>query len=402
MSDKILFVDDEPILLQGYHRLLRKDFQISTAVGGSAALLLVKQEGPFGVIVADMRMPEMNGIEFLARVRMLAPDTVRIMLTGDSDLGTAIHAVNEGNIFRFLSKPANKETLVKTLTDSLSQYHLVCAEKELLENTLRGTVYVLTEVLSLVSPAAFSRAARVRRYVQHVVTKLSLAGPWKYEVAAMMSQLGCVTVDPNTLETVYSGEDLSPDEEAQYATHPLVAQDLLKSIPRMESIAWMIAHQFEPLPTEWDTGDREMADTRLGAQILKAAIIFDGFLRKRHSRVEAAHFLTRRFAGLNPKIIEALMELEPEVAGEGTRTVGVADLHAGMVLQQEVRTKEGVLVAAKGQEVTAPLLIKLQSFWKKSLIPDTVSVSPKFHDGSSGSPQEGAGAEKVSGASNQV
>lgn len=402
MSDKILFVDDEPILLQGYHRLLRKDFQISTAVGGSAALLLVKQEGPFGVIVADMRMPEMNGIEFLARVRMLAPDTVRIMLTGDSDLGTAIRAVNEGNIFRFLSKPANKETLVKTLTDSLSQYHLVCAEKELLENTLRGTVYVLTEVLSLVSPAAFSRAARVRRYVQHVVTKLSLAGPWKYEVAAMMSQLGCVTVDPNTLETVYSGEDLSPDEEAQYATHPLVAQDLLKSIPRMESIAWMIAHQFEPLPTEWDTGDREMADTRLGAQILKAAIIFDGFLRKRHSRVEAAHFLTRRFAGLNPKIIEALMELEPEVAGEGTRTVGVADLHAGMVLQQEVRTKEGVLVAAKGQEVTAPLLIKLQSFWKKSLIPDTVSVSPKFHDGSSGSSQEGAGAEKVSGASNQV
>lgn len=402
MSDKILFVDDEPILLQGYHRLLRKDFQISTAVGGSAALLLVKQEGPFGVIVADMRMPEMNGIEFLARVRMLAPDTVRIMLTGDSDLGTAIRAVNEGNIFRFLSKPANKETLVKTLTDSLSQYHLVCAEKELLENTLRGTVYVLTEVLSLVSPAAFSRAARVRRYVQHVVTKLSLAGPWKYEVAAMMSQLGCVTVDPNTLETVYSGEDLSPDEEAQYATHPLVAQDLLKSIPRMESIAWMIAHQFEPLPTEWDTGDREMADTRLGAQILKAAIIFDGFLRKRHSRVEAAHFLTRRFAGLNPKIIEALMELEPEVAGEGTRTVGVADLHAGMVLQQEVRTKEGVLVAAKGQEVTAPLLIKLQSFWKKSLIPDTVSVSPKFHDRSSGSPQEGAGAEKVSGASNQV
>ena len=402
MSDKILFVDDEPILLQGYHRLLRKDFQISTAVGGSAALLLVKQEGPFGVIVADMRMPEMNGIEFLARVRMLAPDTVRIMLTGDSDLGTAIRAVNEGNIFRFLSKPANKETLVKTLTDSLSQYHLVCAEKELLENTLRGTVYVLTEVLSLVSPAAFSRAARVRRYVQHVVTKLSLAGPWKYEVAAMMSQLGCVTVDPNTLETVYSGEDLSPDEEAQYATHPLVAQDLLKSIPRMESIAWMIAHQFEPLPTEWDTGDREMADTRLGAQILKAAIIFDGFLRKRHSRVEAAHFLTRRFAGLNPKIVEALMELEPEVAGEGTRTVGVADLHAGMVLQQEVRTKEGVLVAAKGQEVTAPLLIKLQSFWKKSLIPDTVSVSPKFHDGSSGSSQEGAGAEKVSGASNQV
>ncbi len=383
MSDKILFVDDEPILLQGYQRLLRKDFQISTAVGGATALLVIQHEGPFGVVISDMRMPGMDGIEFLLKVRKAAPDTVRIMLTGDSDLGTAIHAVNEGNIFRFLSKPANKDTLVKTLTDSLTQYHLVCAEKELLENTLRGTVYVLTEVLSLVSPAAFSRAARVRRYVQHVVTKLSLRSPWKFEVAAMMSQLGCVSLDPNTLENVYSGQELSPEEEAQYATHPLVAQDLLKSIPRMESIGWMIAHQFQPLPIEWDTGDREMAEMRLGAQILRAAIIFDGFLRKHHSRTEAAHFLTRRFAGLEPKIIEALMELEPEVAGEGTRTMGIADLHAGVVLQQEVRTTEGVLIAAQGQEVTAPLLIKLRSFWKKSAIADFVSVSPKYAQESS-------------------
>ena len=378
MSDKVLFIDDEPILLQGYQRLLRKDFKVSTAVGGAAALLLIQHEGPFGVVISDMRMPEMDGIEFLLRARKIAPDTVRIMLTGGSDLEVAIHAVNEGNIFRFLSKPANKDTLVKTLTDSLAQYHLVCAEKELLEKTLRGTVYVLTEVLSLVSPAAFSRAARVRRYVQHVVTKLSLSNPWKYEVAAMMSQLGCVTLDPKTLETVYSGQDLSPEEEAQYATHPLVAQDLLKSIPRMESIAWMIAHQFQPLPSEWDTGDREMAEMRRGAQILRAAIIFDGFLRKHHSRVDAALFITRRFEGLDPKITEALMELEPEVAGLGTQTMGIADLHAGMVLQEEVRTTEGVLIAAKGQEVTAPLLIKLQSFWKKRAIKDSVLVSPNY------------------------
>lgn len=383
MSDKVLFVDDEPILLQGYQRLLRKDFSVSSAVGGAAALLLIRQEGPFAVVVSDMRMPGMDGIEFLLKARKIAPDTVRIMLTGASDLESAIHAVNEGNIFRFLSKPANKDTLVKTLTDSLAQYHLVCAEKELLEKTLRGTVYVLTEVLSLVSPAAFSRAARVRRYVQHVVTKLSLGNPWKFEVAAMVSQLGCVTLDPTTLENVYSGQDLSPEEEAQYATHPLVAQDLLKSIPRMESIAWMVAHQFQPLPSEWDTGDREMAETRLGAQILRAAIIFDGFLRKRHSRVDAALFISRRLEGLDPKIIEALMELEPEVAGEGTKTMGIADLHAEMVLQQEVRTTDGVLIAAKGQEVTAPLLIKLQSFWKKSAIPDSVSASPKYQKGSS-------------------
>jgi len=381
MADKILFVDDEPILLQGYQRLLRKEFAISTAVGGAAALLLIQHEGPFGVVISDMRMPGMDGVEFLAKVRKAAPDTVRIMLTGNADLEVAINCVNEGNIFRFLNKPANKETLIKTIGDALEQHRLICAEKELLENTLRGTVQLLTDVLSLVSPAAFSRAARVHRYVQHVVKKLGLRNPWKYEVAAMLSQLGCVTVDTHTLETVYTGQDLSPEEEAQYATHPQVAQDLLKSIPRMESVAWMIAHQFQPLPSEWDGGDPEVADMREGAQILRAAIIFDGFLRKRQSRTEAAHFLTRRFAGLDHKIIAALMELEPEVAGKGTHEMGIGDLKTGWVLQSEVRTAEGTLIAAKGQEVTAPLLIKLQSFWKKRAIGDSVSASPKFQEG---------------------
>ena len=376
MAEKILFVDDEPILLQGYHRLLRKEFEISTAVGGAAALILIKQQGPFAVVVSDMRMPEMDGVEFLHRVRAAAPDTVRIMLTGNADLDVATHAVNEGNIFRFLNKPANKETLVKTLSDSLEQYRLVRAEKELLEHTLRGTVYVLTEVLSMASPAAFSRAARVRRYVQRVVEKLKLDNPWKYEVAAMMSQLGCVTIDPTTLEKVYSGQDLSPEEEAQYAAHPRVAEDLLKNIPRMESVAWVIAHQFEPLPAEF-SGDRETTEMRLGAQILRAAVIFDGLLRKKQSRVDAALFLARRVANLDPRIIDALVEMEPEVAGQGTRTMGIADLATGWVLQDEVRTTEGALVAAKGQEVTVPLLTKLQSFWKKRAIQDFVSVSPK-------------------------
>src|SRR5689334_1313952 len=74
MADKILFVDDEPILLQGYQRLLRKEFPISSAMGGAAGLLMVRHEGPFAVVISDMRMPEMNGVEFLSKVREAAPD----------------------------------------------------------------------------------------------------------------------------------------------------------------------------------------------------------------------------------------------------------------------------------------------------------------------------------------
>ena len=376
MPEKILLVDDEPAVLQGYQRLLHAEFQVATAVGGKVGLLLIKSQGPFAVVVSDMRMPEMDGIEFLRRVMAASPDTIRIMLTGDSDQKTAIGAVNEGSIFRFLSKPCNKETLSKTLTDGLAQYRLVCAEKELLEKTLRGTVAVLTEVLSVVSPAAFSRATRVRRYVHHVATRLSLASPWKYEVAAMLSQLGCVTLEPESIEAMYSGGELSPKDQAQFLNHPVVAQELLKNIPRMESIAWMIAYQNQPLPEEWNVNDREMKDMRLGAQLIRAALAFDLQLRKGRSRLDAAHFLTRKFADVDMKIVEAMIELEPEVAGQGAQTLPITNLSTGMILEQEVRTRTGTLIAAKGQEVTSPLLLKLKSFSTKGSIDGQVVACP--------------------------
>ena len=379
MTEKILIVDDDPAVLQGYDRLLRKELQVTTATGGAAGLTLLKQEGPFAVVVSDMRMPGMNGIEFLLKVQETSPDTIRVMLTGTSEIETAVAAVNQGKIFRFLSKPCGKEMLLKTLRDSVAQHRLVCAEKEILENTLRGTIYVLTEVLSLVSPAAFSRATRVRRYVQHVVSKLSLGNPWRFEVAAMMSQLGCVTLDPDTIDAVYAGRELSPEEKTQYIEHPLMAQELLKTIPRMESIAWMIAYQNRRLPDDWDFGDREMREMRLGAQILRAALAFDLDLRKKHSRVEAALSLKRRFDDLDARIVDALVELEPEKVGEGSSSVPIAQLGGGMILEQEVRTVKGLLIAAQGQEITTPLLLKLKTFAAKEYIPNEVLVSPAKH-----------------------
>jgi hypothetical protein len=140
------------------------------------------------------------------------------------------------------------------------------AEKELLEQTLSGSIQVLTEVLSLVNPAAFSRAERARRYIRHVVTAMKLGNPWQYEVAAMLSQLGCVTLAPEIIEAVYKGQQLTQEEQAQYNAHPSVAYGLFSRIPRLEPIAWMIEHQNRPIPKD---GDPEQADIRRGAELLR-------------------------------------------------------------------------------------------------------------------------------------
>jgi hypothetical protein len=296
------------------------------------------------------------------------------MLTGNADMDTAINAINEGSIFRFLNKPCSKETMGKTLTAALVQYRLVTAEKQLLEQTLSGSIQVLTEVLSLVNPAAFSRAERARRYIHHIVTSMKLPNVWQYEVAAMMSQLGCVTLSSETIEAVYGGEKLSSTEQAQYDAHPSVAYDLLSRIPRLEPIARMIEHQHRPLP-ESSAVDPEMADMRLGTEILRLTLAYEKLIHKGTSRSEAVHALSRQNKHFSPEFFRALVELDPNSEEGEIRQCRIEALATGMIVQQEIRTSEGALLVSQGQEVTSTLLSKLKNLHARRVITGDVTVS---------------------------
>jgi ActR/RegA family two-component response regulator len=136
MSEKVLFVDDEPEVLESYERLLRREFNISIAIGAEKALATIRSYGPYAVVISDMRMPGMNGAEFLAEVRRHTPNTARILLTGYTDLEAAVAAINQGNILRFLSKPCEKEQLVEAIKFGLDQYRETTAEKDLVRRAL--------------------------------------------------------------------------------------------------------------------------------------------------------------------------------------------------------------------------------------------------------------------------
>jgi DNA-binding NtrC family response regulator len=161
MKPRILCVDDEPAVLEAIQRNLRREFDVSTDPSGAAALERIDKSEPFAVIVSDMRMPGMDGATFLSRARAKAPDTVRMLLTGHAELSSAIAAVNEGNVFRFLSKPCAAPDLIKALKEGVHQYELVHAERILLEQTLKGSIEALVQVLSLTNPESFGRAYRV-------------------------------------------------------------------------------------------------------------------------------------------------------------------------------------------------------------------------------------------------
>ena len=176
---RVLIVDDEPDLLAGLVRALRSEhFVLITAGSGADALDLLENHGPFAVIVSDLRMPVMDGVELLGRARAVCPDTVRILFTGQPDMEKAIAAVNEGAIFRFITKPCSRVVLALTLKGAVEQHRLITAERVLLEQTLRGSIKALTDVLGLASPMAFGRATRLRHSVSGLISAMGIVQGW--------------------------------------------------------------------------------------------------------------------------------------------------------------------------------------------------------------------------------
>lgn len=130
MKPKILLVDDEPNIIHSYSRGLRKDWELVTAMSGEEGLRAIKEQGPFSVIVSDFNMPRMDGITFLVKSMEQDPQAVRMMLTGEGDFQIATKAVNEGHIFRFITKPCPLKQLDKALKVGYRQFRLLQVEKE--------------------------------------------------------------------------------------------------------------------------------------------------------------------------------------------------------------------------------------------------------------------------------
>lgn len=383
MTDKVLCVDDEANILQAHERGLRKHFHIETALGAEQALAVLETQGPFAVVVSDMRMPGMDGVQLLGEVRQRAPDTVRIMLTGHADLQTTIEAVNEGNIFRFLTKPCPPETLANVLRAGLAQYRLVTAEKDLLEKTLRGAIKVLTDVLSLTNPTAFGHASRVRRVVRKLCEKLRVGNSWEFEISAMLSQIGCVTVPPDTLDNMYHGRTLRAEEVQMLEAHPVVGRDLVANIPRLEDIAEMIAYQQKRfdgtgLPSDSLAGD----NIPLGARILKIALDYDTLKWSGDTDLQVIVELRNRSGWYDPEVLAALdaitgFEIELDI-----QEIGVKDLTTQMVIAEDVTTTDGTLLVSKGQDVTSSLRQRLRNFAQNNKLQEPIHVLLRSEVGS--------------------
>ncbi|MDV6030907.1 MAG: response regulator [Phycisphaera sp. RhM] len=354
MTDKILFVDDDQKVLNGISRQVGDSLNIELADDPHRALETLQRSGPFAVVVSDMRMPGLNGIQLLTKVKEQSPDTVRIMLTGYADLQATIEAVNSGNIYRFLSKPCPHDVLHRAIDDGIAQYRLVASERELLDGTLHGSIKVLSEMLSLVNPLAFGRTSQVQRIAVAIGEEMGIANLWDLKIATMLFPLGCVTVSQNALEHAMSGQPIPDEEAVAYAQHAAIASGMLEKIPRLESVARIVAYQnkcFDGSGTPDD--DVSGTDIPIAARILKIASDFEITYKKLSSTANALKDLTTRKGVYDPSALAALRHaLRNGLCQSSHRLVQIEELVSGMVLAADVRTQAGQLMVACGQPVT--------------------------------------------------
>jgi response regulator RpfG family c-di-GMP phosphodiesterase len=359
---RILLVDDEPHVLDGLRRLLRTEFAVDTAADPALALERIRNAGPYAVVLSDFQMPQMNGARFLAAARAANPDTSRILLTGQADLSSAAAVVNEGGILRLLLKPAAREDLVDALRAGVDQHRLITAERDLLDNTLRGSVRALTEVLALANPAVFARSTRLRTLATLIVQASGTAVTWHVELAAMLTQIGAIALPAEILERAEQGLPLDAEARDLLSRLPGIADQVLAGIPRIDQVREAILSQGARYDGQSALDERAGEAIPFGGRVLRVASDFDSLESAGTEPTSALETMRARTGVYDPKLLDALASVLADRSRREPTDLRASELEVSMVLAADVRTTGGLKLVAKGQELTPSLLERIANY----------------------------------------
>ena len=314
MEPRALLVDDELNIFNGFRRQLRGRLSIDMANSGHAALEILEKDTGYAVILADMYMPGMNGIEFLQKARFKAPGSVRVLLTGGQTQDLAMRAINDGQVFRFLTKPISFDDLSNALDACIAQHKLLIAERSVLQDTLGGSVRMLAEVLSVRDPASFLQGMHLRSLARDFAPHLRIRNSGDLELAAMLGNIGAILIPDTVMKQHRGSHSLAKEEQRLIATLPEKGRDLLSHVPRLEQVASIIYYQNKNFDGSGFPADR-MAGEKipLEARILRILKDLYQWEATGTPRMEAFKRLKMAVGLYDPGILDLLYKAEQEL-----------------------------------------------------------------------------------------
>ncbi|MGQ7958327.1 HD domain-containing phosphohydrolase [Pseudomonas sp. SP16.1] len=412
----LLLVDDEENILNSLRRLLRNQgYEILTASGGEQALAML-EECPVDLVISDARMPGMDGATLLAEVQRRWPDCMRILLTGYADIGTTIKAINQGQIYRYISKPWDDDELRMVIRQALA-FHTSERERLRLEQLtreqnqrlqelnatleqrveartaelqqtadmldlayeeLRRSYVTATEVFASLLNQRLPREkqtntqviALVRAYAEHY--QLGESQARDLTMAAALYNLGKLTWDDQLLSK--PSDTLYKQDRERYRQYPAQGENLLMTLEPLQDAARIIRHHQE----RWDGSgfpDRLKEDAiPFGARLLKLAVDFIELqhgiiLERRPNRAEALQLIDK-YAGrlydpqLSERFVRLCTELAPDIthADPSIISLDTRRLEPGMLLARNLHAENGMLLLNEGKQLTRALIDKLIAF----------------------------------------
>lgn len=400
----VLAVDDEPNIVSALRRTLRsRGFTVHTALSGAEGLRALEAQ-PVDAIISDMRMPEMTGAQFLQAARARMPEAVRILLTGYSDITSTIEAVNNGEIFRYLSKPWDDDVLLSVLHDGLERKRLARERDQLLALTreqnlqlqahaeelegkvrertadlrkaneritgdFQGTVKMLATILEKRPGLTDGSSRRVAEHVKNLGPRVGLNGAELQDTiyAALLEDLGKLTFPEQWLTTPL--HMLGSRERDDFMKHPLHGDGYMMSLQSLRGAGQVLRSLYERFDGKGAPAEMKGEQIPLGARVLRAASEYErlrsGSIESRRFSHEDACKWLRNGSGtrFDPQVTDAfLLLLSEESSAAPGKALPVSALAPGMVLASDLTAGVGVLLLSKDHVLDDAMIRRLDAF----------------------------------------
>jgi putative two-component system response regulator len=318
---RVLFVDDEPAMLDSLQRSVRREFAADVAIDADHGLNFLRSGGPYCIVVSDMRMPGMDGVEFLATVRTISPDSVRVMLTGCDEMGVAARAVNDGHIFKFLSKPVPTEVLLACLRSCLAHYREKREQKQAMASTIHaleqldiGTLTAFARAIDANSPWTAGHSERVTALALRIAHTMGLAAKDLQIVhrGSLVHDIGKIGTPPAILD---KPGKLESREIEIMRNHVTIGMRILEPIDCFRDLLCVVAQHHERFDGSGYPAGLAGEQISLHARIVAVADAYDALTsdrpyRKGVPQEKAVEILKAKSgAQFDPKVVEALIKV---------------------------------------------------------------------------------------------
>jgi response regulator RpfG family c-di-GMP phosphodiesterase len=401
----LLCVDDEPNILSALRRLLRPHgYQVTIASSGAEALAIMEEQA-FDLVISDMRMPEMDGAQFLEQVKRRWPDTVRLLLTGYADVTSTVDAINKGEIYRYISKPWDDRELLLIVRQALERkalerekvrLELLTArqneelrdlnanlELKVMERTVElrkahdkvktsflTSIKVFANLIELRGSNLAGHSRRVADLARKIANRMELSPADGQDVflAGLLHDIGKIGLPDHLL--VKPVPQMTGEELGLYRKHPVKGEQSVMALEELRGAATIVRSHHERFDGQGYPDGLMGVAIPMGARILCVANDYDGLqigsLSVRRYTQDDAKKLIAEGKGkrYDPQVIEAFLEIvgKPEVRDSGEIEVGVADLKPGMILSRDLLTRDGVLLLAADYILDANLIRQIRDY----------------------------------------